>query len=83
MLRSTVLGSNFYFINRNQGKYISKYRLNVIRVYSILYTNLLMKVFKTGILRKVAKIFTFFIEKRSFRDKIYYRIPFIFEMRDR
>ena len=64
-------------------KYISKNRLNIIRIYSILYTNLLFKIFKTGILRKLTRLFMFFLEKKSFKDKIYYRAPFIYEMRDR
>jgi hypothetical protein len=64
-------------------KFINLRNLNNIRLRLIIYNNLLYKVFKIGISKKVSKVFNFFFDRRFKYEKIYYRHPFIYEVRDK
>jgi hypothetical protein len=41
----------------------------------------MFKFFKTEINKKTEKVFSFFFTRKKRREKIYYRTPFIYEMR--
>jgi len=43
--------------------------------------NIINKVFKTVVSKKVNDVFYFFLNKRKRRPKIYFRVPFIYEVR--
>src|ERR1043165_3044472 len=52
---------------------------NILKI--IIIKSILFKFFKTKITKKMEKIFAFFLKKKARREKVYYRRPFIYEMR--
>jgi len=69
------------YLYHKYGRKVHKWWFNRIRVLSILYKNIMFKVFKIKISKKVSKVFSFFFDKKKRFDKIYYKKPFLYEIR--
>lgn len=80
-------GKKVWYIKKNSffktRKQVYKFRINIykflIRLIFIKY--LMFKFFKTTITQKMEKTFSYFFTKKPRRDKVYFRTPFIYEMR--
>ncbi len=63
--------------------HVTKYFLNKIRTYVVYYANLFSKIFKLVPPKKNSRLFSFFFRRVFKRKKIYFRRPFIYEIRSR